>query len=149
MNWILLNLRFLRFSGKNIRYICCTYSPSGQKLDIVLYYKDLDVMLDSQFAYSLNISDTMLKTHKTLGFIIKTCSELNNICFVLIPYNLLISFHLEYFTVKWSPSCLCRIDKILCFTHSILYSRTNYYIRNIFSYLFGRLKIFYDAIFIF
>ncbi len=98
----------IQVGTRNVKY---DYEMSGEKLESVLYVRDLGVTIMSTLKFSRQYEEAAGKTNRMLGFIKRNFSFKNKD--IILPlYISLVRPHLEYAAEFWSPHLAKDIAKL-------------------------------------
>ena len=127
--------KVIRFSMKRVKTVPSYYINSDE-LSVVESINDLGVTFAANLDFKIHINNIINKGNKTLGFVLRQCSDFNNLRTFVTLYCSLVRSILEYCTVIWCPyreTNALRLEKIqkrfirfLCFKLNIHYKASNY-----------------------
>jgi hypothetical protein len=119
-----------------------SYHIHNSALECLFQINDLGIILDSKLTFCSHIEKIVKNSNKMLGFMVRQCSEFDNLRALVLLYNALVRSNLEYNTIIWCPlyqNAIHRIEKIqrkfikfACYKCHIHFDRNNY--DNIFAY---------------
>ncbi|XP_046677242.1 uncharacterized protein LOC124365314 [Homalodisca vitripennis] len=88
------------------------YSLDDKLLDHCTSIKDLGIVLDSSFGYSLHIDQLCCRASGMIGLIMRTARHGHGSNALVLPYKSLVLQLLEYASVVWSPYQVGLIDRL-------------------------------------
>ncbi|KAL0820084.1 hypothetical protein ABMA28_006029 [Loxostege sticticalis] len=91
-----------------------TYTLKGMGLKNVDEIHDLGVTHDSKLTYETHVEQIVKKATRTLGFIMRSCSQFHNLKVAKLLYCTYVRSILEYGSQVWNPQYNIYINKIEC-----------------------------------
>jgi hypothetical protein len=79
------------------------YKLKGLELSRVYDIRDLGVVVDSKLTFEKHIDHIIKRANKSLGFIIRSCSQFTNLKIAKILYCSYVRSNLEYCSQVWNP----------------------------------------------
>ena len=92
--------------------------------------KDLGIIFDKTLSFNLHIDFIVSKAYSMLGFMMRICSDFNDVSVFYSLYFAHVRAHLEYAAVIWSPNYsvhICRIESVQKKFYSYLFRKFGYY----------------------
>jgi ribonucleases P/MRP protein subunit RPP40 len=101
----------ITFSRKPVP-TCYKYALLGIELEKVSQVRDLGVIHDSKLTYDKHIDHIVNKAYRSLGFMIRSCSQFSNIKIAKILYCSYVRSCLEYCSQVWYPQYGVYINRL-------------------------------------
>ncbi|KAL0822801.1 hypothetical protein ABMA28_004807 [Loxostege sticticalis] len=90
------------------------YTLRGTRLQNLTEVRDLGVIHDSKLTYELHVDSVVKRANRTLGFIMRSCSQFQSVKVAKVLYCSYVRSILEYCSQIWNPQYNIYIDRLEC-----------------------------------
>jgi hypothetical protein len=121
--------KVIRYSRKKIITLPYYYIHNSV-LECLFHISDLGIILDSKLTFCSHIKNIVKKSNNMLGFMVRQCSEFDNLKTLVFLYNTILRSNLEYNTMICGVRCIkilfTEFIKFACYKCHIHFDRNNY-----------------------